>query len=280
MANSIPEGAIFEADLGADQFGCAWALYDVSHLLPVNPKGGYPTRVEGIGTKPKYSKDKALTADDVKIVRVYNHHSGAKGSDGFAGLKASVGYSIRDKKKKRKLKSGPRKGESVEYTEKGWPGGPYTFWLCVKADRDAEGRKVIYRGNPDELRTYHTGSQANDHGLGLAWQGNLTTVKPSKDQLGGASVLFPHLHAKHDLAQHKPFSFHSESEEFGGSGKPSCPGPHVEKFVKDYRSRLTTVFFKDEEAETVAPGAPPPAPPAVARKPRTRRRSRLPWRSV
>jgi hypothetical protein len=278
--SSVPEGAVFEADLGNDEWGNGWALYDVSDILPVNKKrGGYPTRLEGVGTKPKYSKKKALTAADMVIVRVYNHHSGAKGKDGFAGLEASVKYSIRDKKRTKTIKSGPNEGEIREYIEKGWPGGPYTFWLCVKADRDTVGRKVIYRVNKDELRTYHTGNQANDHGLGVAWQGNLTTAKPSKDQLGGASVLFPHLHVTHPLSDHKPFSYHSESKEFGGSGKPTCPGPHVEAFVDDYRSRLTTVFFKDDDAPPIGVVKPVVHPPAVARAPRTPpRRNRHPLR--
>jgi hypothetical protein len=256
--SSIPEGAIFEADLGNDEWGRAWALYDVSDILPVNPKGGYPDRPDG-----------------AEIIRVYNHHSGAKGKDGFAGLEASVKYSIRDKNRTKTIKSGPNKGDKREYVEKGWPGGPYTFWNCVKADKDAEGRRVIYRGNKDATRSYHTGKDANDHGVGLAWQGNLTTTKPSKDQLGGASVLFPYLHANHPLSDHKPFSWHAEAGEFGGKTKKTCPGPHVEEFVRDYRSRLTTVFFN--ETETVVPG--PPLVAAAPVVPKQRRVGRYTGRS-
>jgi hypothetical protein len=266
----IPEGAIFEADLGTDPFGCRWALYDVSEILPVNQKrGGYPTRADGIGTKPKYAQRK-LTAADVEIIRVYNHHSGAKGRDGFAGLKASVGYSTRDKKKTRVVKSGPNKGTRREYTERGWPGGPYTFWNCVKADMDAEGRKVIYRVNKDELRTYHTGSQANDHGVGLAWQGNLTVIKPSQDQIGGATVLNAYCVVRYKLSENKPFSWHSESKEFGGSGKAACPGPHVEAFVGAYRDKLVHVDLTEEDTSSAGSlrGPRGPAGPAGPPGPR------------
>lgn len=256
--SGVPEGAIFEADLGG-----GWALYDVSDILPKNPKGGYPTREDGVGKKPRYLNRKR-TKSDIKIVRVYNHHSGAKGRDGYAGLLASVKYSIRDKKRERK--------NGNEYIQKGWPGAPYTFWMCVEPDIDAEGRKVIYRCNKDEVRSYHTGNAANDHGLGLAWQGNLTTIEPSKDQYEGAERLFAYLHANHELAKRKPFSFHAEADEFGGKKKPTCPGPHVEAFVKDYRSRLTPVFFDDEETEPVVVKPPPRA---VAQRPARRNRHPL-----
>jgi hypothetical protein len=213
MSNSVPEGAVFEVEIAGGV-----ALYDVSNLLPKHAKLKYEKR------------------DPAGIVRVYSHHSGALGRSGYAGLLASTKYGIRDTPKK-----------------KGWPGQPYTYWYAFEPDVDAEGRIVVYRCNLDATRSYHTGKDANGHGVGVAWQGNLTKQKPSDAQVEMAEAHFPWLHARHNLSQHKPFSFHAEAGEFGGKPKPTCPGPHVTAFVQEYRSKLTTIFFKDETPVIAGP---------------------------
>jgi hypothetical protein len=236
----VPEGAVFE-----DQVAGGIALYDVSALLPVHKKKKYEERDVG------------------GIVRIYNHHSGALGKSGYEGLLASTKYGIRDKKKKRK--------NGDEYIQKGWPGQPYTFWYSFEPDYDDENRIVIYRANLDVTRSYHTGKDANGHGVGVAWQGNLTKVEPSAAQIEMAEAHFPWCLDRYGLtgADYKPFSWHAEAGEFGGKTKKSCPGPHVTAFVQDYRSRLTTVLhepdappvtFPEPDPELIAKPTPTPKP--------------------
>ncbi len=204
---TLPTGAIFE-----DELAGGVALYDVTDVLPRNKKRKYKTR------------------ETSGIIRVYNHHSGALGKDGFQGAANSARYRVKDRTKK--LPNGSTK------LIRGWPGMPYTYWYCYEPDRDEDNRIVVYRCNADATRSYHTGKKANDHGVGNCWQGNLTVREPSNAQIEMAEAHFPWLMARHDLADDRPFSFHSEAGAFGGKKKPTCPGPHVTKWVSEYRDKL------------------------------------------
>lgn len=178
------------------------ALYDVSHLLPAHPTLRYRRRdVDG-------------------IERVYTHHSGALGGSGFRGALGSARYVV------------------TQRGRDGWPGAAYHFWFAHKADRDDEGRLVIYRLQPDEKRSYHTGGVANDHGLGLCWQGNLSEKLPSADQIEMAEGFYPWLLETYALTVPDGFSFHAEASRFGGKDKASCPGPHVTAWVKRWREEM------------------------------------------
>ena len=68
--NSIPDGAVYEADLGGGV-----ALYDVSHLLPKHPTKRY--------------RDRGQPTEQ------YVHHSGKLGRPGYAGMYNSTRYTVR-----------------------------------------------------------------------------------------------------------------------------------------------------------------------------------------
>jgi len=225
---TLPEGAIFE-----DQPAGGVAIYDVTALLPKHKKRRYEERDAG------------------GIVRVYNHHSGALGKSGYAGLLGSTRYGISDKEKMRTIR-----GKKRKYIQKGWPGQPYTFWYSFEPDRDEEGRIVIYRANFDATRSFHTGKDANGHGVGVAWQGNLTKQKPSDAQIEMAEAHYPWFLARYPLSDDRPFSYHAEAGDFGGKPKPTCPGPHVKQFVRDYRERMKSVGFDEDEVDPVGASKP------------------------
>lgn len=175
------------------------ALYDVSHLLPT-------------GTR-KYTK-----RDPDDIVRAYFHHSGADGRGGFKGPYNSTKYVV-DKRNFR--------------------GAAYHFWFPFEECTDAEGNLVVFRLNQDETRCYHTGLRANTHGLGCVFQGNLTNkpMSPNQEELAEAFVPWVLENYPLDL-DNTPLSYHAEAGKFGGKAKPACPGPHVTKWITDYRDSM------------------------------------------
>jgi N-acetyl-anhydromuramyl-L-alanine amidase AmpD len=171
-------------------------IYDVAGLLPLN-------RLK-----------KQRTRDTAGICRVYAHHSGALGPAGFDGALASAKFVV---------------------SQRGFPSAAYTYWLSYEPDRDASGRIVVYRLNPDERRSWHTGGAANDHGVAICWQGNLRARKPSAEQYLAANALMQRLAERHRLDPQAPLVGHADSERFGGHPKPTCPGPHVEAWIAGWR---------------------------------------------
>lgn len=174
-------------------------LWDATHVVNQEP-GVWPARSE-------------------PIERIYLHHSGALGPLGFDGFRVSAEYSE---------------------SKKRWPSTAYHYWIPF-GEPDAPCIR-LYRGNPDSARSYHTGGQrggpsANGHGLSVCLQGDLRRVKPSSFQVEALEALIPWLQERHaaTLSQDRWLSWHSESAEWGGSGKPSCPGPHVEAWARAWR---------------------------------------------
>lgn len=174
------------------------ALYDVVDALPKHPTKTYDKR--------------PLEA----IERVYVHHSGKLGSPCLKGAQNSARYSV----------------ESL-----GWPGGAYHYWLPYYDRRDREKRMVVFRMNYDDTRCYHTGGEANTHGIGIVLQGNCGSGPMSYVQKECLQALLPWLRERHNLSG-EWLSWHSDSARFGGSGKHSCPGRHAVAWLLDYRSRL------------------------------------------
>ena len=194
---SIPKKAKLEAVLPGKV-----AIYDISHILPKPKKWSHHKRPRG-----------------TKIVRMFFHHSGKYGADGYKGALNSVNYVI----------------NSRDFGSR-----PYHFWFAYKPDVDDDGNIVVYRLAPDSERTWHTGGRANDEGLGAVFQGNLSPSKdgpPSDDQLKMAEAVTQWNVDRHNLSLPNGLSFHSEAKRFGApKNKPSCPGPFIVKWVKNYRS--------------------------------------------
>lgn len=174
-------------------------LRDVSEWMPVSRK-----------RKPK-------TRDVAGIVRCYTHHSGANGPYGYIGAKASARYVV---------------------NQRGFPSGAYTFWISQEPDRDEEGRIAIYRMNPDERRSWHTGGEANAVGVAICWQGNLRRFEPTPEQIEAAEALYPWVAARYGLDSPEQFGMHSEADEYNVKIKVSCPGPYVEAWVREWRETV------------------------------------------
>lgn len=178
------------------------AIYDVSDILP-KPK------------RPRSNRRPMGT----EIIRIFFHHSGAYGKDGFEGAENSVNFVIKDRN------FGAR---------------PYHYWLAYKPDLDKDGNMVIYRLAKDEERAWHTGKLANDNGIGVVWQGNLHPDhdgKPSDSQYKMAEALTIWLLEKHGLLLPDSLSFHAEAKKWGANkNKPTCPGPFVQAWVEECRT--------------------------------------------
>jgi hypothetical protein len=173
------------------------ALWDVSHLLARHERARYELRpLSGIR-------------------RVYVHHSGALGAPGFAGARASARYSV---------------------SEEGWPGPAYHYWIPAETLRDPYGRLVVLRLNEDRTRCWHTGGEANGHGLGVVLQGDTTAEPLTASHEEGLEALLPWLRRRHELGA--PWlSWHAEAGAYGGKTKETCPGKHAEAWLTAYRSR-------------------------------------------
>lgn len=172
------------------------ALLDVSHLLPRHPTKHYRKRREPWA-----------------VERVYMHHSGAMGLMGYEGARGSARYCVQSR---------------------GWPGMPYTYWLSFVPDRTEADELVVYRCQRDEVRSYHTGGSANTHGVGVCWQGRLTSLRPSPAQYEMAEALVPWLEERHQLRT-EWLSWHSEAHRYGGRRKAACPGPFVVDWAREWR---------------------------------------------
>lgn len=176
-----PHG-VFEALLGVGHDGRGVVLYDVSELLP-------------------YHRTKRYRGRSLDVVRAqYVHHSGTlRQGDPFEHMKASARYAIR---------------------HHGWPGFCYHIWYPLFDVFDSEGSRVIYRGNPDTIRTYHAGQAPNYKGIAHCLQGNLSTKDMSEAQLCTLPVAL-RWYAHRLAVSPRPFGHFQATD---GHAKDSCPG--------------------------------------------------------
>lgn len=195
---TFPVDALFERELAVGV-----ALWDVSHLLPTHKTKRYRNR------------------EPETIDRVFVHHSGAMGKSGFEGLYASSRYTVRSR---------------------GWPGFAYTFWIQSgspdQVDRDPYGRLVVYRGNLDKTRSYHTGGRANDVGVGVALQGNTTSKPLTWSHLESLEALLPAIPNMYpNIVYPRGLGWHSIAASMGApKNKSACPGKHAERFLVRYKN--------------------------------------------
>lgn len=201
MPRPVPREARLELELPAGNDSSGVCVWDVSHLLP---KRLHPRRAD-------------IRPEGQDIERLYTHHSGALGLPGFKGMLNSARYVV---------------------GQRDFPGFPYHFWFPYEPVVDPRGCLVIFRGHRDEYRAWHTGGRANDHGVAVCWQGDLRHKEPSPNQLELAEAFYPWAVQRYQLKRPDQLSFHSEADKYGGRKKPSCPGPHVENWLRRWRREL------------------------------------------
>jgi len=168
------------------------ALYDVAHLLPQH--------------RSKRYRHRSRTA----VSEMYVHHSGRLGHPGYAGMHNAGRYVV---------------------NSRGWPGFPYHTWICRAPVYDSTGNAVVFRGQPDIVRTYHAGSGPNDRAVAHCLQGNTTRLPPTDFQLTCLGAVINWYREQNIL----PVFGHCEAGT-DGHPKATCPGSHAMAFLQGVRS--------------------------------------------
>jgi hypothetical protein len=98
---------------------------------------------------------------------------------------------------------------------------------------------VVLRMNRDDTASWHTGGTANQHGLGVCFQGDHSSgpkglpLSESQKQIGAALLL--DLRTRHDLDASAPVAWHAVAQLYSSSkGKPSCPGAHTLEWLTEH----------------------------------------------
>jgi hypothetical protein len=157
---------------------------------------------------------------DIRVALV--HHSGVLGARGIQGAINSSRYAIA------KGKLDPRTGKRRRKTE--FPSLAYHFWIPWHLEH-IDGYLTCYQAHPLDVRTWHSGGDANDVGVGICLQGNTTTVGMSEHQLMVLPALLDYLRADIDGLE---IGWHSIADRWGGSPKPACPGKGAESWLAEY----------------------------------------------
>lgn len=224
----IPEGADFEAVLSDNV-----VLYDVSHLL-AEMSAELRDRMKEEVRRGERDSDSIRHAyggrDPEEIESIVIHKSGADGPDGYDGVVATTRF--------------------VVY-HRGWYGCAYPFWMSKVLDRDEEGRLVVYRTQPDDVRSWHTGGRMNRVATAIGVQGaydgewDLTDRgiprverEPSEDQIKALPLLVDYLAKRHGVELGR----RHEDDDWGLTGhwehgKPVCPGDYLRRWVMEYRGQ-------------------------------------------
>ena len=145
------------------------------------------------------------------IDRLIIHHSGALGSPGINGIISSAMYVV---------------------AHRGWPGFAYTFWVPYHRVRDDKKRIIVYRGNEDVTRSFHT-SGSNERGVAVCLQGNLTNRGPTRAQVEVLEALIPWAFDHYGFDSPECLTWHSEIGR-----KKSCPGAPTVKWLTEYREAM------------------------------------------
>ncbi len=126
---------------------------------------------------------------------------------------------------------------------KGWPGIGYTFVVPSVVDvRD--GKAEVYRTQPDDLHTYHTGRGWNARAVGVCVAGTYRSrhVKATQDDPYAPDGLA--LEALEELVHAYLLPRYGlKAEDLRGhfdAGKPGCPGDYLEQWVRHYRGEGVT----------------------------------------
>lgn len=178
------------------------ALYDATKAMPKHKR-----------RRSRRYRRKTRRPPGATLRALFAHHSGANGRPGLAGAIASAKYVM------------GKRGF--------WLPG-YHYWI-PRDLIDAEGRFVILRLVPSELRAWHTGRRANDFGEGLAVQGNTSRAPMTPGQVRSLEVFVPWWGRLRGLSLAELgrwLGWHSIGHRWGGRRKPACPGRDAERKLR------------------------------------------------
>lgn len=178
----------------AETLSARTVLRDVSASLP-----RHPTKVYG-------------RRNPAAISKIIVHHSaGATSPGGYAGAVRTGEFFVRP--------DAPAPG----LQGRDWAGFAYTYWIPYSPTRDLLGRNEIYRCQPDDVVSNHTGGAANGNGVAICLQGSFAGPHNDAPNADGPSA--PQLAALEDLVaylqERHPGATVSGHEQHG---KPACPG--------------------------------------------------------
>jgi len=192
ISTLMPDGALFESFLGTGPDGSPCALWDVSELLP------------------KHRAKKYRRRELESVRQIYVHHSGRLGAPGFSGAVGSARYAVRNR---------------------GWPGIGYHIWIPYLDHIDSDGRRVVYRCQQTETRTYHAGTGANDRAVAIALQGNLSRRDMSEHQSSALPVVIKWFASELGIPAAAIGHWQAPSDSHP---KASCPGRAGKGWVLGY----------------------------------------------
>lgn len=221
----LPSRAVF-----VDEPAPGIAVWDVSHLLPNDPRNDYRRR--------------PVAAIRFEIV----HKSGADGPPGFEGAKATARFVVH---------------------HRGWPAAAYHLWLPRVPDRDGDGRLVIYMLNADDVHSYHTGGQRNHDGYSIALQGRFDGQwdligdeddadprierEPTPEQWEMLEAVIPWLRERHDVDLGETGNGWGLTGHWE-HGKPVCPGDAIRAWIIRYRQGIEPEAGLEPDADELAAG--------------------------
>ncbi len=206
------------------------ALYDGSHLLERRDK-------------PAKRRRSSRTRDVDRICYVIVHKSGADGPSGIRGAQGMARFVVKHRE---------------------WDDPAYTFWFPRVPELDANGRFIVYRCNPDPVRSWHTGGVMNTLGVSFGVQGNYDgdggeiEITQTDAQTVCLEAMIPYCEQRytrfrrHDLDDRGGYLLTGHWEH----GKSVCPGDSLQKWVRGVRlegERMRALTVRPAEREEVDP---------------------------
>lgn len=125
---------------------------------------------------------------------------------------------------------------------RGWPAAGYTF--CIPGQPEiVDGKIEVFRLNPDDRHSYHTGATANRIGAAVCFAGtfasrhmkNSTLTRPAPVEtamLAGKELILDYLMPRYGITPAKGLRGHFDV------GKPACPGDALERWVRETRGEV------------------------------------------
>lgn len=150
------------------------------------------------------------------VEALFVHHSGKLGAPGFDGIYNSARFATNDD------------------WGLGWAGFAYQWWIPHARVTNEAGQLVMFQGNRLDVRSWHTGGPANVSGRAVALQGNTSSDGLSAFQAEVLEGFLPWA-VRHFGLTHGQVLGHCESEPWGGTGKPSCPGVDAMGWLRRWR---------------------------------------------